>query len=127
VTHHAEGSAAVPAVPAVPALPAPMVTSFRTRDEEIQMARGDAPIVTIRAQLAAAWDAVRIEVSSAESVEAVKAQALLAFDATRRMPSEYVVTLRGALILDESRTLADVGVVNGSTLLISHRHRRPVR
>ena len=104
---------------------APFVTTLRARPETVQI--GAAATMTIRAQLAEAWDAVRLAVSGDESVAAVKARALDALDPTAAFPDEFVTTYRGTRILDESASLAAAGVVNGGTLLIEYRHRRPVR
>jgi hypothetical protein len=35
--------------------------------------------------------------------------------------------LRGLEVLDEGRTLAESGAIDGSIFLLSHRRRRPVR
>jgi hypothetical protein len=40
---------------------------------------------------------------------------------------EWVVKLRGFEVLDESVTLTDAGAKNGSTFLITNRHRKPVK
>ena len=81
----------------------------------------------LRVQLAEAWDSTRFEVPQSEQVSAVKVRALDSLDSEADAPEVYVVTYRGEEILDESASLADAGVVNGSTLLISRRRRRPVR
>ena len=40
---------------------------------------------------------------------------------------DFIVKLRGWEILDETQSLADVGVIDGSILLLTFRRRRPVR
>ena len=40
---------------------------------------------------------------------------------------DFVLKLRGWEVLDESASLADVGAVDGSIFLLTHRRRRPVR
>jgi len=87
---------------------------------------GASPLV-IRAQLAEVWDMVRVEADAAASVLSVKERALDALDPGAGAPDEYAVTLKGAEILDESVSLSGAGVINGSTLLIERRRRRPVR
>lgn len=106
---------------------APFVTSLRVRADSIDMSTSGTPSITIRVQLAEAWDAVRIATPAAESVTAVKLRALEALDPSADAPGEYFVTYRGVRILDENHSLADAGVVNGATLFIAHRHRRAVR
>jgi hypothetical protein len=105
----------------------PLVTTLRARAGTICLAREGEPTIAIRAQLADAWDAVRIEVSEAAPVAVVKACALEAFGAGGGRAGDYVVTLGGVEVRDESATLASVGVVNGSTLFIAFSRRRPVR
>lgn len=104
---------------------APFVTTLRARPDTVQV--GATATMTIRAQLAEAWDTVRLAVGADDTIAAVKARALDALDPTAAFPDEFVTTYRGARILDESVSLAAAGVVNGATLLIEYRHRRPVR
>ena len=105
----------------------PFVTSLRARPDTITIGEPGASAITIRAQLAEAWDAVRVSVSPAESVATVKARALDALDPGAMPLDGYIVTYRGFEILDETVSLASAGIVNGATLLIAFRHRRPVR
>jgi hypothetical protein len=105
---------------------APFVASLRARSGTIRMSAAGAPGITIRAQLAEAWDAVRIEVGVNESVAAVKACALEALEPGAGA-ADYVATIRGTEILDEGVSLDAAGIGNGATLLIAHRRRRPVR
>ena len=105
----------------------PFVSTLRARAESIDMSANGAPSITIRAQLADAWDAVRIVVAPGETVNNVKLRALEALDPGADAPGEYLVTYRGVRILDENVSLADAGVVKGATLFVAHRHRRPVR
>ena len=39
----------------------------------------------------------------------------------------YVMKLRGWEVLDEGQSVSDVGAIDGSIFLLSHRRRRPVR
>ncbi len=108
--------------------PGPLfVASLRARPETIRLAPEGKPALTIRAQLSDAWDAVRIEVGEGESIATVKARALDALAPASELPGDYLVKLDGIEILDESVTLSAAGVVNGSTLLLAYRRRRPVR
>ena len=83
--------------------------------------------LTIRGQLAEAWDAVRIEAGAQDSVATVKARVLDVLAPASGLPGDYLVKLNGVEILDERATLSSAGVVNGSTLFIAYRRRRPVR
>jgi hypothetical protein len=105
----------------------PFVASLRARPDTISVGTASASALTIRVQLAEAWDAVRIRVSPDESIATVKARALEALDAGAMPLESYVVTYRGFEVLDETVSLAAAGIVNGATLLIQFRHRRPVR
>jgi hypothetical protein len=44
-----------------------------------------------------------------------------------RHPDEYVLKFRGAELLDESRSLADAGLVPNGAVIVLPRRRRPVR
>jgi hypothetical protein len=105
----------------------PFVTSLRARPGTVTIGTPDASAITIRVQLAEAWDAVRVVVSPAESVAVVKARALEALDPGALPLEGYIVTYRGFEVLDDEVSLATAGVVNGATLFIAYRHRRPVR
>jgi hypothetical protein len=105
----------------------PLVTMLRARPQVLRLAPAGAPVLTIRAQLAEAWDTLRIEAGRDEMVAAVKARALDTFGVDSGLPDEYMVKLSGVEILDEDVSLQAAGVVDGSTLFIAYRRRRPVR
>lgn len=88
-------------------------------------AAGDT--VHFRVEAPQVWDVVRVDAKSADSVRTVKVYALNALLPDALFPDEFSVKLGGAEILDESVSLATAGVVDGSTLLVAHRRRRPVR
>jgi WXG100 protein secretion system (Wss), protein YukD len=73
-----------------------------------------------------AWDEVPLDLPAAASVAELKRAAL---DATkvRRDPDEYVLKFRGFELLDESRSLADAGLVPNGAVIVLPRRRRPVR
>jgi len=106
---------------------APFVTELRARQTTILLAPEGVDAITIRVQMPEVWDVVRIVVAPTESVLAVKVRALEALFPQAEMHQDFVVKLRGWEVLDEAATLADVGVINGSILLLTHRRRRPVR
>ena len=105
----------------------PFVASLRTRREVVRLGASGAPTITIRVQLADAWDAVRVDVPATDSVLAVKTAALAALAPEAELHDDYVMKLRGFEVLDESASLAEVGAVNGSIFLVAFRRRRPVR
>ncbi len=102
------------------------VTALRTPREPIVIGEKSDGMLRIRAQVLEAWDAVRIDASPAEPVRTVKVRALEALFPDSYAADEFVVKLHGFEILDETVSLADAGVKDGSILLIADRHRRPV-
>jgi hypothetical protein len=106
---------------------APFVTGLRARKSTIRLAPDGATAITIRVEMPEVWDVVRIVVAPDEPVLAVKVRALEALFPEGLMHEDFVLKLRGWEILDEAASLADVGVIDGSILLLTHRRRRPVR
>jgi len=82
--------------------------------------------MTVRVTVTDAWDTVRLSVPSDQTVHAVKTQAL-GKALTRADIDAYQVKFRGAVVLDESRSLADLGVPTGAALIVLPARRRPVR
>jgi len=80
----------------------------------------------VRVMVQDAWDEVRLDLPSTTPLTEVKRRAL---EATRviRDPAAYVLKFRGAELQDESRSLADAGVVPNGALIILSKRRRPVR
>ena len=106
---------------------APFVAQLRSRPGVIRLGSDGQPRITIRVQLAEAWDTVRVETPPTASVEAVKAQALAALRPNADATPAFVVKLNVFEVLDENVSVADSGATNGSTFLLSYRRRRPVR
>jgi hypothetical protein len=73
-----------------------------------------------------AWDEVPLDLPPATSLADLKQ---IALDSTKvvRPADEYVLKFRGAELFDESRSLADVGLVDNGALILLPRRRRPVR
>ncbi len=103
----------------------PFVTSLRARPEAIVLGAGSGALA-LRVEMPERWDVVRVTAQPAETVLAVKVAALAVL-----MPGadhrRWVMKLRGAEIASESETLLESGAANGSTFLLTHRRRRPVR
>jgi hypothetical protein len=80
----------------------------------------------LRVTVQDAWDEVPLDLPRAASLADLKRAAL---DATKvkRDPGEYVMKFRGFELLDESRTLADAGLVPNGAVIVLPRRRRPVR
>jgi hypothetical protein len=73
-----------------------------------------------------AWDEVLLELPPGTLLAELKRQALEATRVTGD-PRGYVLKFRGAELSDESRSLADAGLVPNAALIVLPRRRRPVR
>jgi hypothetical protein len=91
------------------------------------MAAPGEPVLTLRVEMPDVWDVVRVELSPAESVHALKVRALEALFPQAEFPEEFVMKLRGWEIGDEHASVAAAGALDGSIFLLTHRRRRPVR
>jgi hypothetical protein len=81
----------------------------------------------IRVTVGDTWAPLALRVNPDETVAAVKARALAAQGIAAPRHARYEVKLGGALVRDESCTLAAGGVRPGAALVILSRRRRPVR
>ncbi|HEY9230066.1 MAG TPA: hypothetical protein VIP11_25665 [Gemmatimonadaceae bacterium] len=108
---------------------APFVTTLRARRATINLAPDGVPTITVRVEMPEVWDVVRIVVSPNEPALVVKIAALEALfpEAEEAFHGDFALKLRGWEILDEAASLTDVGVIDGSILLLTFRRRRPVR
>ena len=79
----------------------------------------------IRVMVQDAWDEVLLDLPSMTPLAELKRQAL---QATRVVgnPDEYLLKFRGAELEDESRSLAEAGLVPNGALIVLRRRRRPV-
>lgn len=87
----------------------------------------ESDVIHVRVQSAELWNTVRVVASSWQLVGSMKAAALEVFYPGGADPADYMVKLHGFEILHEDASLAFVGVKDGSTILLTHRRRRPVR
>jgi hypothetical protein len=106
---------------------APFVTTLRSRKGTIRLAPEGEQAITVRVEMPDVWDVVRLEVMPGDQVLEVKKYALEALYPEYNVIDDFIVKLHGWEILDETRSLADSGVVDGSILLVTFRRRRPVR
>ena len=104
----------------------PFVSTLRARQDSVRLGPSDSEAVSVRVEIPELWDIIRIVTPPSESVLAVKVAALAALD-PRGDQRDYVMKLRGLEVLDEQNTLAEIGATEGSTFLLTHRRRRPVR
>lgn len=105
----------------------PFVAQLRTRGEELVLAAPGAPVVTVRVEMPEVWDTVRVKASPSTRAVELKMAAIAALYADREPHPAFVMKLRGFEVLDEAATLAELGAVDGSIFLLTHRNRRPVR
>jgi len=103
------------------------VTGLRTNGTILRLASADEPVLHIRVQVMDLWDSVRVDAPPTETVLSVKSAALAALYPDGADPDDLVVRLHGYEILDEAQSLSEVGVRDGSILLLVARRRRPVR
>jgi len=105
----------------------PFVASLRSRPGVIGLHRVGESFLTLRVEMPEVWDTVCIEAAAATPVRLVKQTALDALYPNVADPTTVVVKLNGFEVTDESASVADVGGLDGSTFLLTFRHRRAVR
>lgn len=110
-----------------PAEVVPFVTALRSRPGIVRVGTGSGPRLTVRVELPEQWDTIAFSVSADTSVADLVREALAAFRLSQAVPEDYVVKLRGWEVLGVSSTLTECGARDGSTFLLTHRRRRPVR
>jgi hypothetical protein len=82
--------------------------------------------MAVRVKVEDAWDEVFLQFPDGTPLSELKRQALELTHVTTN-PSEYLIKYRGAAVSDESRSLAQLGFVPNSALIILAKRRRPVR
>lgn len=82
--------------------------------------------IPVRIMVEDAWDEISFQLPPSTSLADVKRQALEAAQ-VRGDPDRYLLKFRGAELRDESRSLADAGMVPNGALIVMSRRRRPVR
>lgn len=81
----------------------------------------------VRVMVTDVWDQVLLAVEPGTTVADLKRQALgQALKRARVRPDDYVVKFRGAQVLDESVTLAALGVVPNAPLIVLPARRQVV-
>ena len=107
---------------------ATFASQLRVKDAEaVRLAPAGVPVRRVRVQSADAWYAVRVDATPDTSVAEVKRAAIAALHGDREHPADFVTKLRGWEILDERDSLEEAEVVDGATLLVHVRRKRPVR
>ena len=80
----------------------------------------------LRVMVQDAWDEVSLDLPRSTPLSELKRRALEATRVTRD-PSGYVLKFRGAELDDESRSVAEAGLVPNGAVIVLPRRRRPVR
>ena len=106
---------------------APFVSRLRARADAVRLAADGAPTIAVRVQSAELWDALRVELAPSTAVLEMKVRALAELLGAGERHEDYVLKLNGFEVLDEAASVAASGARDGSTYLLAHRRRRPVR
>ncbi len=80
----------------------------------------------LRVMVQDAWDEIPLDLPAGTSLAELKRLALEGTKVTQD-PEEYLLKFRGAELYDESRSLADAGLVANGAVIVLPRRRRPVR
>ncbi len=102
-------------------------SQLRSRSQPIELVPPGPDAISVRVEMPEVWDTVRVVTRPDEPLMTIKQRALEALFPEAQYHDDFVLKLRGWEILDEQSALADVGIVDGSILLLTHRRRRPVR
>jgi hypothetical protein len=105
----------------------PFVSQLRARADTLQLASGSEPTIMVRVEMLENWDTVKAAVSPNASAMSLKVAALQALFPSNETEDAFVLKLRGFEVLDENASLTELGAVNGSIFLLTHRRRQPVR
>lgn len=105
----------------------PFVTQLRARRGVVAVPGGSAGHVTVRVELPEQWDTIACDVASDTPVATLKHAALAAFGLGGTHAEDFLMKVHGAEVLGEGESVAQSGARDGSTYLLTHRRRRPVR
>jgi len=83
--------------------------------------------LTIKVWVPEVWDVVTLNADPDWSIGRMKEEALWTATGRRLDPGRYAVKLRGARVLDETVTLADLEAREGTPFIVLPARRRPVR
>jgi hypothetical protein len=83
--------------------------------------------MTLRVTVADAWETFVLEAAVGESAASLKLKALASAHIDGARAPGYEMKVGGALVRDESRPLAGLGVRTGASLVVLSSRRRPVR
>jgi hypothetical protein len=83
--------------------------------------------MTVRVEMPEVWDVVRFAVAPTTTALELKLRALEELLPTAEHSEDFVLKLGGWEVLDEAAPLTEVGVRDGSILLLTSRRKQPVR
>lgn len=106
---------------------ASFVSQLRSRRQAIELVPPGPDAISVRVEMPEVWDTVRVVTRPDEPMMTIKQRAIEALFPEAQFHDDFVLKLRGWEILDEQSPLSEVGIVDGSILLLTHRRRRPVR
>jgi len=73
------------------------------------------------------WMTSEVSAEPGDTVGSVKSRVLAADRVSAARAGQYEVKVGGALVRDESHSLASLGIGDGAALIVLPRRRRPVR
>ena len=91
------------------------------------MTAAAAAPMSVRVTVADAWRTFVLEAAAGETAGSLKLRALAQAHIARSTAALYEMKVGGALIRDESKPLAGLGVGNGAALVVLSGRRRAVR
>jgi hypothetical protein len=103
------------------------VLALRARPEVLTVGASGAEAITVRVQMPELWDTIAVRCAVDTPVVVLKRAALEAFGQHLHAPVEYVMKLRGHEVHHEEVSVRTTGAREGSTFLLTFRHKRPVR
>ena len=103
------------------------VNVLRARKGVVALGAEGPGACTVRVQVPELWDTVAVRCAADTTCATLKQAVLDAFGERHHPVDEYVLKLRGFEVLDEAAAVTAAGAREGSTFLMTYRHRRPVR
>ena len=88
---------------------APFVASVRSRPGVLRLGGAGDAVITVRVELPAVWDTVRVEVPPSEPVVGLKVRALEALYPEADYHEDFVMKLHGFEVKDENLSIAAAG------------------
>jgi len=106
---------------------APFVSTVRARPDTVRLVSDGTAAMLVRVEMPEAWDVVRFAVAPTTPALELKLRALEELLPSAEHAEDFVLKLRGWEVVDENAPLGDIGVQEGSILLLTSRRKKPVR